>query len=71
MSRDGFSLESDLADGQEVEILSWQPRSRVGLLYEIRRIADGREWWLAAAHLRRTSKSTQPASPVTAEATSR
>jgi hypothetical protein len=39
-------------DGQEVEILSWQPRSRHGLLYEIRRRGDGTEWWLSSAQLR-------------------
>jgi hypothetical protein len=59
MNRDGNSLDSDLADGQEVEILSWQPRSRGGLIYEIRRIGDGREWWIAAVHLRRTSETQQ------------
>jgi hypothetical protein len=61
MNRDGDSLDSDLADGQEVEILSWHPRSRGGLLYEIRRVGDGREWWISAVHLRRTSE-TQPVS---------
>jgi hypothetical protein len=58
MNRDGNLLDSDLADGQEVEILSWQPRSRGGLLYEIRRVDDGGEWWIAAAHLRRTTEAS-------------
>jgi hypothetical protein len=71
MNRDGYSLESDLADGQEVEILSWQPRSRRGLLYEIRRVADGREWWIAAAHLRRTSDGGRIESHAAPEAASR
>jgi len=56
MDRDGSPLESDLADGQEVEILSWQPRSRRGLLYEVRRIGDRSEWWLGDAHLRTTEQ---------------
>lgn len=63
MNRDGNALDSDLADGQEVEILSWHPRSRGGLLYEIRRVGDGREWWIAAVHLRRTNQSPIPLQP--------
>jgi hypothetical protein len=51
-TRDGAPLDNDLEDGQEVEILSWQPRSSRGLLYEIRRVGDDSEWWIAAAHLR-------------------
>jgi hypothetical protein len=69
MNRQGNLLESDLADGQEVEILSWQPRSRGGVIYEVRRVNDGREWWIAAIHLRRTSDKqridVQPALEVT------
>ena len=49
----GNALPNDLADGQQVEILSWRPRSRDGLLYQIRRVADGREGWIPAQHLRR------------------
>lgn len=49
----GASLPNDLADGQQVEIVSWRPRAREGLTYQIRRLADGREGWLVAHHLRR------------------
>ena len=49
----GRVLLSDLADGQEVEIISWQPRARDGVTYQIRRLADGTEWWIAAIYLRR------------------
>jgi len=50
---EGKPLANDLADGQQVEIVSWRPRSREGLLYQIRRIADGTEWWIGAQYLRR------------------
>jgi hypothetical protein len=43
----------DLADGQPVEILAWRPTSREGLMYQIQRVADGSQWWVAAKHLRR------------------
>jgi hypothetical protein len=49
----GQPVVNDLADGQQVEILSWRPRSRDGLLYQIRRLTDGSEWWIEARHLRR------------------
>ncbi len=49
----GKPLANDLADGQEVEILSWRPRAREGLTYQIRRLGDGSEWWIGAAYLRR------------------
>jgi hypothetical protein len=49
----GPPIVNDLADGQEVEILSWHPRSRIGLAYQIRRLSDGSEWWIASTHLRR------------------
>ena len=43
----------DLRDGQEVEILAWRPRSPLGLAYQIRRLSDGREWWVEALYLRK------------------
>ena len=49
----GRPLANDLSDGQEVEIVSWRPRSRDGLSYQIRRISDRTEWWIAATYLRR------------------
>jgi hypothetical protein len=49
----GKQLANDLVDGQEVEILSWSPRAREGLAYQIRRVTDGTEWWIAAVYLRR------------------
>jgi hypothetical protein len=48
----GKPLANDLADGQEVEILSWRPRAREGLAYQVRRLGDGSEWWIAAVYLR-------------------
>jgi hypothetical protein len=49
----GAPLPNDLADGQQVEIVSWRPRSSTGLSYQIRRVADGGEGWLGASHLRK------------------
>jgi hypothetical protein len=49
----GATIANDLCDGEEVEILSWRPRSREGLSYQVRRMRDGREWWIAAIYLRR------------------
>jgi len=65
MDGNGKALPNDLVDGQRVEILSWRPRSRDGLLYQIRRIRDGREGWIVAHHLRRqeTPEVTPQASP--------
>jgi len=49
----GQLLPNDLVDGQEVEILSWRPRAREGVTYQVRRITDGTEWWVAVDYLRR------------------
>lgn len=49
----GQPLANDLLDGQQVEILSWRPRAREGLVYQVRRLADGSEWWIGAQYLRR------------------
>jgi hypothetical protein len=49
----GNPLANDLADGDEVEVMAWQPRAREGLSYQIRRLRDGSEWWIAAVYLRR------------------
>lgn len=49
----GQVLESDFADGDEVEILSWRQRSCAGVAYQIRRLSDGSECWIAASYLRR------------------
>jgi hypothetical protein len=57
--REGKALPNDFVDGQQVEILSWRPRSRDGLLYEIRRVADGREGWIVAHHLRREATAVE------------
>jgi hypothetical protein len=54
----GQPLSNDLVDGQEVEILSWRPRSRHGLAYQIRRLSDGSEWWIGAVYLRRVRLAT-------------
>ena len=49
---EGKPLANDLLDGQQVEIVSWRPRSREGLVYQIRRLADDTEWWIEARYLR-------------------
>jgi hypothetical protein len=49
----GRQIVNDLADGQEVEILSWRPHARASVTYQIRRNTDGSEWWVAVEHLRR------------------
>ncbi len=63
LDRAGASFTNDLVDGDKVEILSWQPRSSHGLIYEIRRVADRTECWLSAAQLRATG--TPPAATPT------
>ncbi len=60
----GKPLTNDLADGQEVEIVSWRPRAREGVAYQIRRLADGREWWIAAVYLRRQRHARPVAQPI-------
>jgi len=60
----GQPMANDLADGQEVEIVSWRPRSREGLMYQVRRVADGRELWISAHYLRRDAASSAVAGPV-------
>ncbi len=49
----GKPIANDLTDGQEVEILSWRPRAREGVAYQVRRSADGSEWWIPVDYLRR------------------
>jgi hypothetical protein len=49
----GRPLANDLSDGQQVEIVSWRPRSREGLMYQVRRVLDGSEWWIEARYLRK------------------
>ena len=69
---DGSEIPSTnhLADGQEVDIVSWRPRSRAGAAYQIRRLSDDSEWWIAAVYLRRlrqappTAGSTPQVLPV-------
>jgi hypothetical protein len=58
----GNQIGNDLVDGQEVEVVSWRPRSRAGLAYQIRRLSDGSDWWIAAKYLRRgaTRRADRP-----------
>jgi hypothetical protein len=63
----GAQLSNNLTDGEEVEILSWLPRSREGLTYQIRRMKDRSEWWIAATYLRR-SKVAAPETVVAEKA---
>jgi len=64
----GKPLVNDLLDGQQVEIVSWQPRSREGLLYQIRRVADGTEWWIGAQYLRREAVFSSAGEPAASAA---
>ena len=57
----GARMANDLRDGEEVEILSWLPRSRDGLSYQIRRVRDGSAWWISATYLRRGAVALPPA----------
>ena len=52
----GKSLPNDLVDGQQVEILSWSPKAREGVTYQVRRRSDGSEWCVAAPYLRRSKE---------------
>lgn len=67
----GEVVANDFADGQEVEIVSWRPRAREGLSYQIRRITDGSEWWIPAICLRRQRQASPPAPPNTSSNESR
>ena len=49
----GKPIGNDLADGQELEIVSWRPRAREGVAYQVRRSTDSSEWWIAVEYLRR------------------
>jgi hypothetical protein len=60
----GRILANDLADGQEVEIVSWRPRAREGVTYQIRRLTDGTEWWIGATYLRRGRQANASAPAV-------
>ena len=73
MDANGQPLANDLADGQQVEIVSWRPRSREGLLYQVRRLADGSEWWIGANYLRRQAvvEAATPAPQAPASAAQR
>jgi len=69
MDANGQPLVNDMSDGEPVEIVSWRPRSREGLLYQVRRLTDGSEWWIGAHCLRRQAEpataSTDPPTSAT------
>jgi hypothetical protein len=56
----GQIIDNDLTDGEEVEILSWRQRSRAAVTYQVRRLRDGSEWWIAAPYLRRECSGIGP-----------
>jgi hypothetical protein len=64
LDTNGKPLANDLVDGQEVEILSWRPRSREGVVYHVRRVADGSECWIGAQYLRRQARADAATAPV-------
>ena len=59
----GRPLANDLSDGQQVEIVSWRPRSREGLMYQVRRVLDGSEWWIEARYLRKQAVAERAVPP--------
>jgi hypothetical protein len=59
----GKPLANDLTDGQQVEIVSWRPRSREGLMYQVRRLTDSSVWWIEARYLRRHAVAERVAQP--------
>ncbi|MFN8625106.1 MAG: hypothetical protein U0587_03845 [Candidatus Binatia bacterium] len=65
LDTNGKPLGNDLVDGQQVEIVAWRPRSREGLVYQVRRVADGSEWWIGAQYLRRHAQVGAVTAPVT------
>jgi hypothetical protein len=64
MDANGQPLANDLVDGEPVEILSWRPRSREGLVYQVRRTTDGRECWIGAQYLRTHAAADPVGTPV-------
>jgi len=60
----GKPLANDLLDGQQVEIVAWRPHSREGIAYQVRRLADGSEWWIRGQYLRRDRVAVSVAEPV-------
>jgi len=52
-----------LADGNQVEILAWQPRG-AGTRYRVRSLDDGLEGWLAVGNLRRADPVLAPSRPL-------
>jgi len=62
---------SQLADGVDVEVLAWRPRTPTGPRYRVRALCGAAEGWLPAANLRTvfvaipaaTVKSPPPVSP--------
>ena len=59
----GHPLANDLSDGHQVEIVSWRPRSREGVLYQVRRLLDGSEWWIESRYLRKNAVAVRTAQP--------
>lgn len=57
----GQPIANDLLDGQEVEILSWRPGAREGVIYEVRRRGDRSEWWISVEYLRKQPEAPAPA----------
>jgi hypothetical protein len=53
----GERIDNDLTDGQEVEILAWNPQAREGLAYQVRRLTDRKVWWVRALYLRRAREA--------------
>lgn len=60
----GQPIANDLRDGQEVEIVSWRPGAREGVLYQVRRRTDGTEWWISVEYLRHEPNASPPSPEV-------
>ncbi len=58
-----------LADGADVEVLAWRPRTPTGPRYRIRAYSTGTDGWIAASNLRTVfvpfPESTPPSPPAT------
>jgi hypothetical protein len=59
---DGADALTSLADGTEVEILAWRPRSS-GTHYRVRSTRAGLEGWLAGGSLRSAESASVPPTP--------
>lgn len=63
MDEDGRTPLGVLADGIEVALLAWRPRSGDGTRYQVRAIGTGVVGWLGVGNLRATASALPPPAP--------